>query len=346
MTRLFRFFICLSCLLLYSSKAFSQYTDTACVGETGSGYRVISTPGSNYQWFVKGGTIASGQGTNDIKINWGNVPGIYDLQVLETNSGLCTGDTVTAKILLIQNPVVTLFSEDSVCAGEPVLLTASGAARYFWNGMEGSNSLIVLPQNDTTITLRGMIAGCNSLDVSKKIIAVPKPTASFTFKPSEWLINDVLEVTYNGSNANRLVWYLNNDIISDGNKLGFSKPLKDSGELIITLWVFGELDCSDSMQYIGRVYSGWTIFAPTAFTPNNDGNNDFFGVEYFGYKKGSIVIYNRYGMPVFTSNNLDFAWDGSINGSPQASDIYTYELIVYDRFDRARLITGKFNLIR
>ncbi|MFY8021586.1 MAG: T9SS type B sorting domain-containing protein [Bacteroidia bacterium] len=336
----------MSCLLLYSLQAYSQYTDTACVGEIGAGYKVISTPGSNYQWFVKGGTIASGQGTNDIQINWGNVPGIYDVQVLETNSGSCTGDTVTAKILLINNPIVSILSDDSVCAGEPILLTASGAARYFWNGIEGSNSLVIIPQNDTNITLRGMIAGCSSLDISKKIIAVPKPIASFTFKPSDWLINDVLEVTFNGSNANRFVWYVNNDMISDGDKKSFSKALKDSGELTLTLWVFGQLDCSDSMQYVGRVYSGWTVFAPTAFTPNNDGVNDVFGIEYFGYKRGSITIYNRYGMPVFNSNQLDFGWDGSINGSPQASDIYTYELIVYDRFDRARLITGKFNLIR
>jgi gliding motility-associated-like protein len=100
------------------------------------------------------------------------------------------------------------------------------------------------------------------------------------------------------------------------------------------------------MQYTGRIFSGWTVFAPTAFTPNNDGINDVFGVEYFGYKKGGVTIFNRYGVPVYKSNDLNFGWDGYFEGNAQPSDIYTFELIVYDRLDRPRLISGKFNLIR
>jgi gliding motility-associated-like protein len=336
----------LGCLLFYPPEAFSQYADTACIGEIASGYRVISTPGSNYQWFVKGGSIVSGQGTNDIKINWGNIPGVYDLKVLETSAGTCTGDTISAQILLIQNPVVTISSDDSVCIGDPVILNAAGASKYFWNEIEGSQTLIIFPKQDTIINLRGMIASCTSTSISKKIIAVPKPVASFVFNPTEWIISDVVNFAFNGSNATRLLWYFDNDLIDDGYKTSLSKTLKDSGELTVTLWAIGAYGCNDSMQYTGRIFSGWTVFAPTAFTPNNDGINDVFGVEYFGYKKGGVTIFNRYGVPVYKSNDLNFGWDGYFEGNAQPSDIYTFELIVYDRLDRQRLISGKFNLIR
>lgn len=333
-------------MLFYAPEAFSQYADTACVGENASGYKVIATPGSNYQWFVKGGSIVSGQGSNDIKINWGNIPGIYDLKVLETTAGTCLGDTVSVKILLIQNPVVSIVSADSVCAGEPIILKALGANRYFWNGVEGTDTYVLFPKQDTLVTLKGMIANCNSTQVSKTIIAVPKPIASFKFDPEVWIVKDIINFTFTGSNSTRLVWFLNGDLFDDGYKTEFSKSAKDSGELTVTLWAYGAFGCSDSMEYKGLIYSGWTVFVPTAFTPNNDGINDAFGIEYFGYEKGYITIQNRWGNPVFQSNDLNFSWDGTLNGTALQGDDYSYQLVVYDRLNRPRLVSGQFKLIR
>ncbi len=58
-----------------------------------------------------------------------------------------------------------------------------------------------------------------------------------------------------------------------------------------------------------------TFVPANAFTPNNDGINDFFTlpnlpVENCYYRFANIKIYNRWGKKVFESDTKDFAWSG------------------------------------
>ncbi len=51
---------------------------------------------------------------------------------------------------------------------------------------------------------------------------------------------------------------------------------------------------------------------PNVFTPNNDGKNDFFQAfkPYCGVESIDLVVFNRWGQPVFKSTDPDFRWDG------------------------------------
>jgi len=50
---------------------------------------------------------------------------------------------------------------------------------------------------------------------------------------------------------------------------------------------------------------------PNVFTPNNDGQNDYFrAFPYCSVESIDLIIYNRWGQPVFTSTDPDFMWDG------------------------------------
>ena len=67
------------------------------------------------------------------------------------------------------------------------------------------------------------------------------------------------------------------------------------------------------------------IFAPNAFTPNNDDiNNNFFVFNNPFVTEFSIWIYNRWGEIVFQSNSLDFRWDGSFRGEPAPVGTYAW----------------------
>lgn len=60
-------------------------------------YSVPAANGSTYNWIVPtGATIASGQGTNSITVNFGAVSGA--IQVIETTSGTCILDTVSLHV--------------------------------------------------------------------------------------------------------------------------------------------------------------------------------------------------------------------------------------------------------
>ena len=62
---------------------------------------------------------------------------------------------------------------------------------------------------------------------------------------------------------------------------------------------------------------------PNAFSPNNDGTNDFFSVVGLDsdYIK-EFKVYNRWGQLVY--DNLTGSWDGTYNGSEQVRDTYLY----------------------
>jgi gliding motility-associated-like protein len=64
---------------------------------------------------------------------------------------------------------------------------------------------------------------------------------------------------------------------------------------------------------------------PNAFTPNNDGKNDCFGVRHWQKVTDfSLSIYNRYGARIFHTTDVSKCWDGTINGVPQATGSFVY----------------------
>ena len=69
----------------------------------------------------------------------------------------------------------------------------------------------------------------------------------------------------------------------------------------------------------------YSIFFPTAFSPNQDGLNDVFRPKAFGHLQSfHIDIYNRWGQKIFSSSDHIKGWDGTINKIPQARDTYVW----------------------
>lgn len=69
------------------------------------------------------------------------------------------------------------------------------------------------------------------------------------------------------------------------------------------------------------------VYIANAFTPNADGTNDqfrpIFDCAVLGYR---FEIFDRWGMRVFLSHNLDEHWDGGLAGKPLPMGIYTFRL--------------------
>jgi gliding motility-associated-like protein len=66
------------------------------------------------------------------------------------------------------------------------------------------------------------------------------------------------------------------------------------------------------------------LFAPNAFTVNNDGLNETFKLGGIFLESFHIEIYNRWGERVFESNDLKQGWDGTHHHKPCATDVYFY----------------------
>ncbi len=92
------------------------------------------------------------------------------------------------------------------------------------------------------------------------------------------------------------------------------------------------LNCSDSIRKKLTVLDHCLIAVPTAFTPNNDGRNDFFRPHNaLKADKYEFKVYNRWGQIVFQTNNWQDKWDGKINGNLQVSGVFVWMLSYINR---------------
>ncbi|MDP4262924.1 MAG: gliding motility-associated C-terminal domain-containing protein [Bacteroidota bacterium] len=89
------------------------------------------------------------------------------------------------------------------------------------------------------------------------------------------------------------------------------------------------------------------IFIPNAFTPNNDGKNDFFTIALpSSFKDISLQVFNRWGAAVCQATGNNLSWDGSYKGVQQPIGVYIYSLNYSDRNGNRKILKGTLTLIR
>jgi gliding motility-associated-like protein len=72
------------------------------------------------------------------------------------------------------------------------------------------------------------------------------------------------------------------------------------------------------------------VYIPNAFSPNGDGQNDFFEVFGTFYEIKSTQIYDRWGSLLFQSDNPTMKWDGEYQGKVLPNGVYVYKIIYED----------------
>jgi gliding motility-associated-like protein len=97
-----------------------------------------------------------------------------------------------------------------------------------------------------------------------------------------------------------------------------------------------------------KILSSCIIAVPTAFTPNNDGLNDYlYPLNALKAEKLDFRIFNRWGQMLFHSNDWTNKWDGRVNGIPQATGVYIWMLEYTDKDTRQKhSMRGTSTLIR
>jgi len=87
------------------------------------------------------------------------------------------------------------------------------------------------------------------------------------------------------------------------------------------------LGCSDSISKQLRVLNSCIIAVPTAFTPNNDGLNDFlYPLNAMKARDLEFKVFNRWGQLVFSTRNSQEKWNGKVNGVTQPTGVFVWYL--------------------
>lgn len=249
----------------------------------------------------------------------------YKVKVTGTN-GCSITDTVNIEVRTY--PDFKTSGNQAVCEGDKVVITASGGDAYTWTpGSALSDPLSPSPEitaaATTTYNVRISDNVCgHDTTMSVTLVVNPKPAVAATKS------NDINCGTPNSlltaTGANSYLWepflYLDNATAS---------ATFAAADTTTTFTVTGYTDagCSSQATVTVTVDQGGTprFVLPNAFTPNNDGRNDCFGIKRWGESKiRQFSVFNRWGQQVFQSNDPSRCWDGTVNGTLQPAGIYIY----------------------
>lgn len=156
------------------------------------------------------------------------------------------------------------------------------------------------------------------------------PTSVSNLAPTV-LINDVSIVS--STSTNNYTWDFGDSTISyfPGSS---THTYKDTGTYTIKLQITTNTNkgvtCNDHASQTVKVFLPFTLYVPSAFSPNNDGVNDIFTPKGDGIKSKEydMTIYDRWGNKVFYTNDINKGWDGRVNGSSTIVPIDSYVYVI------------------
>lgn len=191
-----------------------------------------------------------------------------------------------------------------------------------------------------TYTAKLIVTAPDGKEVSKqKTITVHElPKVNFEIVPAEVYIPGQSLRCYNYSDkGNNYVWdFGDGETSQDFNP---EHTYRDSGLYAIKLVVSTANQCKDSLIIHNGVHvmEKSRIKFPTAFTPNlngssngqynkNDFSNDvFYPIVLMGdLREYHLEIYNRWGVLLFKSDDINVGWDGYYQGRLLMQDVYIY----------------------
>ncbi|MFT6333887.1 MAG: gliding motility-associated-like protein [Halioglobus sp.] len=180
------------------------------------------------------------------------------------------------------------------------------------------------------------------------IRVLESPEAGFSFTPEmPSIFNRTVDFIDESSGA--VSWFYNID------GLGFLErnptyTFSDTGIVEVVQVVTHPSGCTDSLAILLDIKPLVTLHMPNAFTPNNDGLNDFFkGKGFFdGFQDYRMNVWNRWGEKVYETLDPNVGWNGKKDNSGENSPVgvYVYTIQYTGPRGEANELKGHVTLIR
>ena len=277
-------------------------TDNPCNGDSlGNIQAQIPDPNFYYQYFWSTG--------DTLDFIDSLTAGTYYITV-SADSGLCN---VKDTLLVIEPlPVICPQGDTAFCIEDSVQLDLGFFDTYLWN--DGYNSQFRwVSQADSFIISVEDADGCwsvpDTINIREDLPPIIDLGADTTICLGEYVVLDA------GDGFDEYLWSANSSMSS--------VKVYYTGEY----WVrVREKTCvvSDTIELFNCPPK---FIVPNVFTPNGDGYNDVFNIEYQNIWEFQVKIYDRWGVKVHQSVNLENPWDGTVNGQEAAEGVYFWQII-------------------
>ncbi|MCB0784196.1 MAG: gliding motility-associated C-terminal domain-containing protein, partial [Flavobacteriales bacterium] len=319
-------------------------TDASCsTAQDGAIYVSVSGGSPGYTILWTGPGFSSGQ--EDIT---GLVPGTYVLIVSDTNN--CS-DSLVVAVQALATVVADAGPDINVCEGTAIVLDgsgSSGAGQFEWaepgGPVLGTGPQLTIPASgpgtyDYVLTVTDGI--CSDQDtVSVTVLGGPFADAGLdqTIFLDETV---VLGGAPTGPPGSTYTW-APDSLVGDPNA---ANPV---GDPPVTTWFVVTVTAANGCTSIDSVLVTVIpeVVIPTGFTPNGDGYNDTWVIDFVElFPDIEVEIYNRWGELLFRSVGYQQPWDGRYEGGLVPVGTYYYVVVLNDP-DFPEPFTGPLTVIR
>lgn len=288
----------------------------------------------------------------------------YTVELFATTG--CGWDTVTKVIQIKPHPNVDFEVPEIICSRDTTARVLSHTIThdqsftwYIGDSIPNSqelNPFLIFAEGglqDVTLRVQELMSGCIG-EKTKTIDVKERPIAAFTV-PEMHCLDEELIVYNQSQHSTHTTWYMQGEEISQvfSPKLNFEN--KHLGYQNLTLIAENEDYCMDSLSQRFLInHCGY--YVPNTFTPNQDGENDFFTIYSQAITKiHYLQIYNRWGLLVFEKKNFlpnleHEGWDGEYakrnKSHALGPEVFIYQAQVEYEDGATEVIRGDITVIR
>lgn len=281
--------------------------------------------------------------------------GNYTVTLVASNAQGCV-DSFQIDIVVIdaENPVQAIG--DTICQGDTAAVLSvtqiDTVGEYTWQpGGNTTPSIAVDSIQATTNFIVTLVdgAGCTSRD-TVTLVVVP-PFTNTPFEGDSVCVTKGDDYVLPVDSTGLYIYNWNPDLST----LPIVENVDEDITFILTVNDAFNLECFQDTSFSFKLYiapGDEDIAMPNVFTPNNDGENDFFNyVPRVGTTEGIEVVkfqvFNRWGNKVYDNETDITGWDGTSGGKEQPIETYFYivELILKNQTESIKR-SGDVTLIR
>ncbi len=332
-----------------------------CLGDNSYNFSALgaATNQAVYNWnFGNNAIPVSSNQQNPPNVNF-NATGFHTVSLTISENG-CTENYVDS-VQIVDHFISNLSVNSSDgCPGLFVQMFGSATSDvpvyYLWDFGDGNSSQQgetshvyenpgVYDVTVTAFTLQGCVDEVTQ-EFPGVVVVHPNPIPGFSITPQ---IVDILnpEVMIADSSFGAVTCYFTMSDGGSSEECDFAYNWTEAGIQTITQHVTSEFGCT--ARVTGTVIvNGFVFFAPNSFTPDFDGINDLWIPKMTGISKYTIKIFNRWGDPIFESDDPLKPWNGGVhNGEYLAqSGIYNYVILAQDLVGLPHEFVGHITLSR
>jgi gliding motility-associated-like protein len=238
-------------------------------------------------------------------------------------------------MIKVQQPVVISAARgDTLCIGNTLQLSASGAEVYSWSPASGLNdprspTPIAKPTVSVVYTVTGKdVHNCFSDTANVPVVVYPYPLVDAGADHQIGAGGSITLHPAYSSDVQRIKWSPPSGLDCATCPFPIAKP-KETTTYQVEVANEGGCIARDEMTVHVFCNNG-NLYIPNTFSPNGDGPNDVF------YPRGSGIfsvktfrIFNRWGELIFErsdfqANDPSLGWTGRHKGKSAPQDVYVY----------------------